>query len=109
MQPRWIPPIQYEVGEATLERQTRIRPLTSCIATRAGGFSVVTYSMRSAGNRVARARVDRQLAGTMESTATEAPCAMCRGVGLITAEFHDALAGDQDAASRHGGILRGAN
>eukprot|EP00959_Pyramimonas_sp_CCMP1952_P389603 8164184-Pyramimonas_sp.AAC.1 len=49
--------------------------------------------------RVARAHVDRQLAGTMEGAATEAPCASCSGVGLITAEFHYALAGDQDAAN----------
>eukprot|EP00959_Pyramimonas_sp_CCMP1952_P106024 2216774-Pyramimonas_sp.AAC.1 len=49
-------------------------------------------------DRVARAHVDRQLGGTMK-----------RGVGLIAAEFHYALAGDQDAASRHGETLRGAN
>eukprot|EP00959_Pyramimonas_sp_CCMP1952_P310455 6497489-Pyramimonas_sp.AAC.1 len=45
----------------------------------------------------------------MEGAATEAPCAICRGVGPIAAEFHYALAGDQDAANRHGEILRGAN
>eukprot|EP00959_Pyramimonas_sp_CCMP1952_P163080 3409029-Pyramimonas_sp.AAC.1 len=45
----------------------------------------------------------------MEGTATEAPCAICRGVGLITAEFHYALAGDQDAWNRREGILRGTN
>eukprot|EP00959_Pyramimonas_sp_CCMP1952_P092728 1940554-Pyramimonas_sp.AAC.1 len=59
--------------------------------------------------RVAHARVDRQLSGNVEGTATEAPRAICRGVGLITAEFHYALAGDQDALSRHGEILRGTN
>eukprot|EP00959_Pyramimonas_sp_CCMP1952_P297227 6218289-Pyramimonas_sp.AAC.1 len=57
--------------------------------------------------RVARAHVDRQLAGTTEGTATVAPCAICRGVGLITAEFDYALTGDQDAANRHVEILRG--
>eukprot|EP00959_Pyramimonas_sp_CCMP1952_P255855 5344124-Pyramimonas_sp.AAC.1 len=41
--------------------------------------------------------------------ATEAPCAICRGVCLITAAFHHALAGDKDTANRDGKILRGAN
>eukprot|EP00959_Pyramimonas_sp_CCMP1952_P415748 8711152-Pyramimonas_sp.AAC.1 len=45
----------------------------------------------------------------MEGSATEAPCAICRGVGLITAEFHYALAGDQESLDRHEDILRGAN
>eukprot|EP00959_Pyramimonas_sp_CCMP1952_P167333 3497135-Pyramimonas_sp.AAC.1 len=35
--------------------------------------------------RGARAHVDRQLAGNMEGTATEAPCVICRGAGRITA------------------------
>eukprot|EP00959_Pyramimonas_sp_CCMP1952_P369191 7733249-Pyramimonas_sp.AAC.1 len=48
-------------------------------------------------DRVAHAHVDRQLAGNMEGTATEAPCAIRRRVGRITAEFHYALAGDQNA------------
>eukprot|EP00959_Pyramimonas_sp_CCMP1952_P339697 7114374-Pyramimonas_sp.AAC.1 len=43
-------------------------------------------------DRVALAPVDRQLPGTLEGAATEAPCAICRGVILITAEFHCALA-----------------
>eukprot|EP00959_Pyramimonas_sp_CCMP1952_P158702 3319543-Pyramimonas_sp.AAC.1 len=45
----------------------------------------------------------------MEGSASEAPCAICRGGGLITAEFHYALAGDQDALDRHEDTLRGAN
>eukprot|EP00959_Pyramimonas_sp_CCMP1952_P395587 8288837-Pyramimonas_sp.AAC.1 len=45
----------------------------------------------------------------MDGTATEAPCAICRGVGLITAEFLYALAGDQDALDRHGEIFRVAD
>eukprot|EP00959_Pyramimonas_sp_CCMP1952_P216287 4523768-Pyramimonas_sp.AAC.1 len=65
MQPPSVPtirPIRYEIGETVLERQTRIGPLAtpptlpsvpyawviSCITTRSGGFSVVTYSMHSA-------------------------------------------------------------
>eukprot|EP00959_Pyramimonas_sp_CCMP1952_P035152 735947-Pyramimonas_sp.AAC.1 len=59
--------------------------------------------------RVAHAHADRQLAGTMEGAATEAPCGICRGVGPIAAEFHYDLAGDQDAANRHGEILRGGS
>eukprot|EP00959_Pyramimonas_sp_CCMP1952_P006446 134843-Pyramimonas_sp.AAC.1 len=55
--------------------------------------------------RVARARVDRQL----EGAPNEAPCAICRGVGLIAAEFHDALAGEHDAVDRQEEILYGAN
>eukprot|EP00959_Pyramimonas_sp_CCMP1952_P009667 201838-Pyramimonas_sp.AAC.1 len=50
--------------------------------------------------RVVHAHVDRQVAGNMEGFAREAPCAICRGVGLITAEFHHALAGDQEAHDR---------
>eukprot|EP00959_Pyramimonas_sp_CCMP1952_P362567 7592789-Pyramimonas_sp.AAC.1 len=34
---------------------------------------------------------------------------MCRGVGLITAEFHCALAGDQESLNRHEDVLRAAN
>eukprot|EP00959_Pyramimonas_sp_CCMP1952_P093661 1959866-Pyramimonas_sp.AAC.1 len=49
-------------------------------------------------DQVAHAHADRELAGTMESAATEAPCAISRGVGPIAAEFHYALSGDQDAA-----------
>eukprot|EP00959_Pyramimonas_sp_CCMP1952_P454366 9469792-Pyramimonas_sp.AAC.1 len=45
----------------------------------------------------------------MKGSASEAPCAICRGVGLITAEFHCALAGDQEPLYRHEDILRGAN
>eukprot|EP00959_Pyramimonas_sp_CCMP1952_P179863 3760867-Pyramimonas_sp.AAC.1 len=45
----------------------------------------------------------------MEGSACEAPCAICRGVGLITAEFHYALAGDQEAQDRHEDILQRAN
>eukprot|EP00959_Pyramimonas_sp_CCMP1952_P362776 7597022-Pyramimonas_sp.AAC.1 len=48
-------------------------------------------------DRVAHAHVDGQLAGKMEGSATEAPCAVCRGVGLITAEFHCPPAGDQES------------
>eukprot|EP00959_Pyramimonas_sp_CCMP1952_P298271 6239064-Pyramimonas_sp.AAC.1 len=47
--------------------------------------------------RVAHAHVGRQLAGNMEGSASEATCAICRGVGLITAGFHCALAGDQES------------
>eukprot|EP00959_Pyramimonas_sp_CCMP1952_P287452 6012024-Pyramimonas_sp.AAC.1 len=46
-------------------------------------------------DRVVHAPADTQLIGNMEGSASEAPCAFCRGVGLITAEFHYALAGDQ--------------
>eukprot|EP00959_Pyramimonas_sp_CCMP1952_P217774 4554509-Pyramimonas_sp.AAC.1 len=60
-------------------------------------------------DRVAHAHVDRQLAGNLEGSAPEAPCAICRGVGLITAEIHYALAGDQESLDHHEGILRGAN
>eukprot|EP00959_Pyramimonas_sp_CCMP1952_P075475 1577391-Pyramimonas_sp.AAC.1 len=59
--------------------------------------------------RVAHAHVDRHLAGNIEGSATEAPCAICRGFGLITAGFHSALAGDQGSFNRHEDILRGAN
>eukprot|EP00959_Pyramimonas_sp_CCMP1952_P342188 7168814-Pyramimonas_sp.AAC.1 len=45
----------------------------------------------------------------MEGSACEAPCAICRGVGLIAAEFHCAHAGDQETHDRHAGILRRAN
>eukprot|EP00959_Pyramimonas_sp_CCMP1952_P080689 1685952-Pyramimonas_sp.AAC.1 len=45
----------------------------------------------------------------MEGSATEALCAICRGVGLIAVEFHYALAGDQESLDRHEDILRGAN
>eukprot|EP00959_Pyramimonas_sp_CCMP1952_P341897 7162051-Pyramimonas_sp.AAC.1 len=45
----------------------------------------------------------------MEGSATEAPCAICRGVGFITAEFHYALAGDQESPDSREDILRGAN
>eukprot|EP00959_Pyramimonas_sp_CCMP1952_P066858 1395916-Pyramimonas_sp.AAC.1 len=45
----------------------------------------------------------------MAGSAREAPCAICRGVGLITAEFHYALAGDQESLNRHEDILRRAN
>eukprot|EP00959_Pyramimonas_sp_CCMP1952_P371668 7782937-Pyramimonas_sp.AAC.1 len=37
----------------------------------------------------------------MEGSAREAPCAIRRGVGLIAAEFHFALAGYQEAHDRH--------
>eukprot|EP00959_Pyramimonas_sp_CCMP1952_P038439 804280-Pyramimonas_sp.AAC.1 len=60
-------------------------------------------------DRVAHAHVVRQLAGNVQGTATEAPCVICKGVGLITAGFHHALAGDQDARNRHEEVLRGAN
>eukprot|EP00959_Pyramimonas_sp_CCMP1952_P195850 4094516-Pyramimonas_sp.AAC.1 len=45
----------------------------------------------------------------MEGSASEAPCAICRGVGLTTAEFHYALAGDQESHIRHEDILQRAN
>eukprot|EP00959_Pyramimonas_sp_CCMP1952_P101872 2130791-Pyramimonas_sp.AAC.1 len=82
MQPPSAPPIQYEIGESTLERQTRIRPSATPPVI----------------SDVVHARACRQLAGTLEGAAAEAPCAICRGVGLITAELHCALAGDQNAA-----------
>eukprot|EP00959_Pyramimonas_sp_CCMP1952_P132373 2767814-Pyramimonas_sp.AAC.1 len=47
-------------------------------------------------DRVVHAHVDQQVAGNMAASAREPPCALCRGVGLITAEFHYALAGDQE-------------
>eukprot|EP00959_Pyramimonas_sp_CCMP1952_P449205 9405740-Pyramimonas_sp.AAC.1 len=60
-------------------------------------------------DRVAHAHVDGQLAGALEGAASEALCAIYRGLGLIAAEFHYALAGDHNAANRHEEILRGAN
>eukprot|EP00959_Pyramimonas_sp_CCMP1952_P112699 2356083-Pyramimonas_sp.AAC.1 len=51
-------------------------------------------------DRVVHTHVDRQLAGNMEGFASEAPCAICRGVGFITAEFHCALAGHQESLNR---------
>eukprot|EP00959_Pyramimonas_sp_CCMP1952_P415039 8696155-Pyramimonas_sp.AAC.1 len=57
------------------------------------------------GNCVAHARVDRQL----EGAPGEAPFAICRGAGLVAAEYHYALAGDQTAAGRRGEILCGAS
>eukprot|EP00959_Pyramimonas_sp_CCMP1952_P325688 6816680-Pyramimonas_sp.AAC.1 len=44
----------------------------------------------------------------MEGSASEAPCAICRGVGLTTGEFHFALAGDQETLNRREVTLRGA-
>eukprot|EP00959_Pyramimonas_sp_CCMP1952_P294410 6157949-Pyramimonas_sp.AAC.1 len=49
------------------------------------------------------------MAGNMEGSATEAPCAIFRGVGLITAVFHYALARGQESLNSHEDILRGAN
>eukprot|EP00959_Pyramimonas_sp_CCMP1952_P202344 4231299-Pyramimonas_sp.AAC.1 len=60
-------------------------------------------------DRVAHAHADRQLAGNMESSASEAPCVICRGVGLIPAGFHCAFAGDQQSLNRHEDRFRGAN
>eukprot|EP00959_Pyramimonas_sp_CCMP1952_P383524 8036858-Pyramimonas_sp.AAC.1 len=57
---------------------------------------------------VVHARVDRQLAGNMEGSASEAPCAMCRGVGLIIAEFYYGLAGDQESLNHREDIIRRA-
>eukprot|EP00959_Pyramimonas_sp_CCMP1952_P449312 9407953-Pyramimonas_sp.AAC.1 len=37
----------------------------------------------------------------LEGAPNEAPCAICRGVGLITAELHYALAGEHYAEYRH--------
>eukprot|EP00959_Pyramimonas_sp_CCMP1952_P344062 7206481-Pyramimonas_sp.AAC.1 len=71
MRPPSVPPIQYEVGETTLERQTRIRPSATppvisdgdfnkcaiCLdhfmhRDRSGGVSVVLYSMHSDGTEL---------------------------------------------------------
>eukprot|EP00959_Pyramimonas_sp_CCMP1952_P212704 4450608-Pyramimonas_sp.AAC.1 len=109
MQPPSVPPIRYEIGETTLERQTRIRPSATPPLISDGDFNKGAICLghfmhhdkvwrlqcghifhAQCWDRVAHAHVDRQLAGTMEGTATEAPCVICRGVGLITAGFHDA-------------------
>eukprot|EP00959_Pyramimonas_sp_CCMP1952_P256082 5348674-Pyramimonas_sp.AAC.1 len=101
MQPPSASPIQYDIGETTLERQTRIRPLATPPVISDGDFSNCAICLdhlmhhedvwrlqsghmfhAQCWGRVARARVDRQLAGTMGGAATEAPCAICRGVGL---------------------------
>eukprot|EP00959_Pyramimonas_sp_CCMP1952_P355703 7450022-Pyramimonas_sp.AAC.1 len=115
MQLPTVLPIRYEAGETTLERQTRIRPLATPAIIRDSGFNkcaiCVGHFMKhdkvwglqcgrvfheQCWDRVARAHVDRGLSGNVEGSATEAPGAICRGVGLITAEFHYALAGDQE-------------
>eukprot|EP00959_Pyramimonas_sp_CCMP1952_P300021 6275075-Pyramimonas_sp.AAC.1 len=51
--------------------------------------------------RVAQARVGRQQKGAPN----EASCAACRGVGLIAAGFHCALAGGQHVENRREEIL----
>eukprot|EP00959_Pyramimonas_sp_CCMP1952_P105309 2201319-Pyramimonas_sp.AAC.1 len=94
-------PIRYEAGETSLERQTRIRRSATQPIISDGDFNKCAICLDHFMNhaqcwdRVAHAHVDRELAGNMEGSATEAPCAICRGAGLISAEFHYALAGDQ--------------
>eukprot|EP00959_Pyramimonas_sp_CCMP1952_P319320 6681890-Pyramimonas_sp.AAC.1 len=129
MQLPTVSPIRYEAGETTLERQTRIRPSATPAIIIDGDFNKCARCQDHFMNRdkvwrlqrghifhaqcwdrVSRAHVDRQLAENMEGSATErGPCPICRGVGLITAEFHYALARDQESLDRHGDILRGAN
>eukprot|EP00959_Pyramimonas_sp_CCMP1952_P346325 7253334-Pyramimonas_sp.AAC.1 len=60
-------------------------------------------------DRVVQAHVDRQVAGIMEGSACEAPCAVCRGVGFIVAAFHCAPAGGQETHDRHEDVLQRAN
>eukprot|EP00959_Pyramimonas_sp_CCMP1952_P452229 9466209-Pyramimonas_sp.AAC.1 len=83
MQPPSVPPIQYEVGETILERQTRIRPSATPLGISDGDFNkcaiCLDHSMHhdtvwrlQCGHtfhaqfwgRVARARVDRQGVGS---------------------------------------------
>eukprot|EP00959_Pyramimonas_sp_CCMP1952_P226726 4740580-Pyramimonas_sp.AAC.1 len=92
---------------ATLERQTRTRPSATPPVISVGSCSKCAICLdqfihydkfwrlqcghrfhAQCWDRVARAHVDRQLAGTVEGAATEAPCAICRGVGLIAAGLH---------------------
>eukprot|EP00959_Pyramimonas_sp_CCMP1952_P261456 5466566-Pyramimonas_sp.AAC.1 len=106
-----VPSIRYQVGETALERQTRIRPSATPPTIVDGDFNKCAVCLdqfmhrdnvwrlqcghifhTQCWDRVAHAHVDRQLAGNVEGTATGAPCAICRGVGLSTAELHYALA-----------------
>eukprot|EP00959_Pyramimonas_sp_CCMP1952_P213301 4462981-Pyramimonas_sp.AAC.1 len=84
IQPLSVPPIQYELGEATLERRTRIRPSATPPVISDGDFNKCATCLdhfmhrdkvwrlqcghifhAQCWDRVAHAHVDRQLVGNV--------------------------------------------
>eukprot|EP00959_Pyramimonas_sp_CCMP1952_P345934 7245119-Pyramimonas_sp.AAC.1 len=97
MQLPTLSPIRFEAGESTLERQMRIRPAATPPIISDGGSGKCAICLDLLMNhdkiwrlqcghifhaqcwdRVVHAHVDRQLAGNVEVSASEAPCAICR-------------------------------
>eukprot|EP00959_Pyramimonas_sp_CCMP1952_P426580 8934551-Pyramimonas_sp.AAC.1 len=89
------------MGEPTLNRETRIRPSATPPIISDGDFTICAICLEEfvyhdkvwrlqcgrifhaqRWDRVARAHVERQL----EGASSEAPCAICRNAGPITAE-----------------------
>eukprot|EP00959_Pyramimonas_sp_CCMP1952_P045426 948856-Pyramimonas_sp.AAC.1 len=79
------------------------------MTTRSGVASAAAYSTRNIGIAwCAPMWIDRWLV-TWKAPRARPPCAICRGLGFIAAEFHYALAGDQESRDRHEDILQRAN